>query len=41
MNKFGNPGEEDFEIVGDAIQSIVEAAHRLILARNQSMYMTH
>lgn len=41
MNKFGSPAEEDFEIVGDAIQSIVEAAHRLVLARSQSRYMDH
>jgi hypothetical protein len=41
MNKFGSPTEEDFEIVGDAIQSTVEAAHKLVLARSQSKHIDY
>jgi len=39
MNKFGSPAEEDFEIVADAVRSIVETAHELVLARNRSKYI--
>ncbi|OCK72845.1 hypothetical protein K432DRAFT_42667 [Lepidopterella palustris CBS 459.81] len=38
MNKFGKPTEEDFEIVGDVIKKMVEAAHRLVLARSECNY---
>ncbi|KAL9089651.1 MAG: hypothetical protein Q9165_005683 [Trypethelium subeluteriae] len=38
MNKFGSPTEEDFEIVGDAAQSTVEAAHGLVLARRRIVF---
>ena len=41
MNKFGSPTEEDFEIVGDAVQSIVKAAYGLVLARRQSKCIDH
>jgi hypothetical protein len=41
MNKFGSPTEEDFQIVAEAVQSIVEAAHELVLARSQSKCVDH
>ena len=41
MNKFGSPTEEDFQIVAEAVESIVEAAHKLVLARSQSRYIDY
>lgn len=41
MNKFSSPAEEDFKIIGDAVQSIVKAAHELVLARSHSKSIDH
>jgi hypothetical protein len=38
MNKFEDAEEEDFEIVAEVIQSMVEASPELLRARSQCKY---
>ena len=35
MNKFGQPGEEDFQTVCDVVEKMVEQSAGLITTRNQ------
>jgi hypothetical protein len=37
MNKFRNPNEEDFQIVCEVLEKMVDAAPDLLLARSRGM----